>query len=58
MVRGHAQSTHMFALRTIPLLRLFPGRPNKIFSCLTSFLGGIFFLLLAYERRALTPSCV
>lgn len=28
---------------TIPLFKLLPGRPSRIFSCLTSFLGGIFF---------------
>lgn len=30
---------------TIPLFKLLPGRPNRTFSCLTSFLGGIFFFL-------------
>jgi hypothetical protein len=42
-----ARSTHMSAVvHTIPLLRLLPGRPSSSFSCLTSFLGGIFFFLL------------
>ena len=36
-------------VHTIPLFRLFPGRPSRIFSSLTAFLGGIF--LLAYDRR-------
>lgn len=27
---------------TIPLFRLFPGRPNRTFSSLTTFFGGIF----------------
>ena len=30
---------------TTPLLRLFPGRPRRIFSSTTGFLGGIFFRL-------------
>lgn len=30
---------------TMPLLRLFPGRPRRIFSSTTCFLGGIFFRL-------------
>jgi hypothetical protein len=34
----------------MPLLRLFPGRPRRIFSCLTSFFGGIFFFLVANVR--------
>src|SRR2546429_6048996 len=37
------------SVHTMPLFKLFPGRPSKIFSSFTAFLGGIF--LLAYERR-------
>ena len=32
--------------RTIPLFKLFPGRPKSTFSSLTAFLGGIFLLFL------------
>jgi len=38
---------------TIPLFRLFPGRPSSIFSSLTAFLGGIFFLELANVREVI-----
>lgn len=54
MIERDARSTHMSGaiVHTIPLLRLLPGRPNSSFSCLTSFLGGIFLLLLlAYGRK-------
>ena len=34
-----------FARPTIPLFKLLPGRPSRIFSSLTAFLGGIFFFL-------------
>jgi hypothetical protein len=35
----------------MPLVRLFPGLPRRIFSSLTAFLGGIFFFLAdAYVR--------
>ena len=35
----------------MPLFRLLPGRPRRIFSSLTCFLGGIFFFLAeAYVR--------
>ena len=49
MVVDSARSTHIagaVVVHTIPLLRLLPGRPSITFSCLTSFLGAIFFLLL------------
>lgn len=44
-------TAHSWFLHTIPLLRLFPGRPSSIFSSLTAFLGGIFFLELAKARE-------
>lgn len=34
----------------MPLFRLLPGLPSRIFSSLTAFFGGI-FLLDAYVRR-------
>ena len=46
----------MSASHTIPLLRLLPGRPSRTFSCLTSFFGGIFLLLLA-KRTVLCEGC-
>lgn len=36
---------------TIPLFKLFPGRPKGIFSSLTAFLGPIFLFLLAKVRQ-------
>ena len=35
----------------MPLFKLLPGRPKRIFSSLTCFFGGIFFRELAYNRR-------
>lgn len=37
-------------LLTMPLFKLLPGRPKRIFSSLTAFLGGIlFFFEVAYD---------
>lgn len=43
-------SGERLSLHTIPLFRLLPGLPSRIFSSLTAFLGGIF--RLAYPRFA------
>ncbi len=36
----------MFVGHTMPLFRLFPGRPRCTFSTFTSFLGGMLFFWL------------
>ena len=51
MAKRDARSTHMSAERTIPLLRLLPGRPSRIFSSFTAFFGGILLLLLLTTVR-------
>ena len=38
-------------LHTIPLFRLFPGRPKSTFFSSSFFLGGILFLYLAVETE-------
>lgn len=38
---------------TIPLFKLFPGRPRGIFSSWTTFLGGILLLDLAKDRQGI-----
>jgi hypothetical protein len=36
---------------TIPILRLFPGRPRRAFFSWTTFLGGILFFAWRYEEE-------
>jgi hypothetical protein len=40
-------------LLTMPLLRLLPGRPRRIFSSTTAFLGGILFVFDDWARLAM-----
>ena len=50
LVNGPVKAQGMLS-RTIPLFKLLPGLPRRIFSCLTSFLGPMAFLLRLEAHR-------
>jgi len=47
---GEQDTLRSKALHTIPLFRLFPGRPRGMRTGASCFFGGIFFFLLAKQR--------
>lgn len=51
LIVQHLQPREGVIPHTMPLFRLFPGRPSRIFFSSSFFLGGIFLRLLKYERK-------